>query len=177
MSGIRRQPSLGWRAVPRALLSWTERSSDGTTSETASQREALSVAPASTICRAGAYEAHDPGMTGEQGNDQGGIIMADAGPPLALMAFGLVLWLAVNATLAGISIQTVGIILFLAGALWLVIELFQSRAVLGRRRATCRPRRARRARARDLLTPGRDSPTAWQQPSASTAQPGTSARG
>jgi len=75
-------------------------------------------------------------MTGEQGNDQGGIIMADAGPPLALMAFGLVLWLAVNATLAGISIQTVGIILFLAGALWLVIELFQSRAVLGSRRAT-----------------------------------------
>jgi len=52
------------------------------------------------------------------------------------MAFGLVLWLAVNATLAGISIQTVGIILFLAGALWLAIELFQSRAVVGRRRAT-----------------------------------------
>jgi tetrahydromethanopterin S-methyltransferase subunit E len=62
--------------------------------------------------------------------------MADAGPPLGLMAFGLVLWLAVNATLAGISIQTVGIILFLAGALWLAIELFQSRAVVGRRRAT-----------------------------------------
>ena len=62
--------------------------------------------------------------------------MADAGPPLALMAFGLVLWLAVNATLAGISIQTVGIILFLAGALWLAIELFQSRAVVGRRHAT-----------------------------------------
>ena len=61
--------------------------------------------------------------------------MADAGPPLALMAFGLVLWLAVNATLAGISIQTVGIILFLAGAVWLAVELFQFRAFAGRRRA------------------------------------------
>jgi len=52
--------------------------------------------------------------------------MADAGPPVALMAFGLVLWLAVNATLAGISIQTVGVILFLAGAVWLAVELVQS---------------------------------------------------
>ena len=41
--------------------------------------------------------------------------MADAGPPLVLIAFGLALWLAVNATLAGISIQTIGLILFLAG--------------------------------------------------------------
>jgi hypothetical protein len=62
--------------------------------------------------------------------------MADAGPPVALMAFGLVLWLAVNATLAGISIQTIGVILFLAGALWLAVELFQARALVGRRRAT-----------------------------------------
>jgi len=61
--------------------------------------------------------------------------MADAGPPVALMAFGLVLWLAVNATLAGISIQTVGVILFLAGTVWLAVELFQSRAFAGRRRA------------------------------------------
>ena len=53
--------------------------------------------------------------------------MADAGPPLVLMAFGLVLWLAVNMTLAGISIQTIGIILFLVGVVWLVIELVQSR--------------------------------------------------
>ena len=51
------------------------------------------------------------------------------------MAFGLVLWLAVDAMIAGISIQTVGIILFVAGALWLAIELFQGRAVAGRRRA------------------------------------------
>ena len=61
--------------------------------------------------------------------------MADAGPPLVLISLGLVLWLAVNATLAGISIQTIGIILFLAGVVWLVIELAQARTV-GRRRAT-----------------------------------------
>ena len=53
--------------------------------------------------------------------------MADAGPPLVLMALGLILWLAVNATLAGISIQTIGIILFLVGVVWLLIELVQSR--------------------------------------------------
>jgi uncharacterized membrane protein YtjA (UPF0391 family) len=51
------------------------------------------------------------------------------------MALGLVLWLAVNATLGGISIQTIGIILFLVGVVWLLIELVQSRAVAGRRRA------------------------------------------
>ena len=62
--------------------------------------------------------------------------MADAGPPLVLMALGLVLWLAVSATLGGISIQTIGVILFLLGALWLVIELVQSRTVTrGRRTA------------------------------------------
>jgi hypothetical protein len=62
--------------------------------------------------------------------------MADAGPPLVLMALGLVLWLAVSATLGGISIQTIGVILFLLGALWLVIELVQSRATTrGRRTA------------------------------------------
>lgn len=60
--------------------------------------------------------------------------MADAGPPLVLIALGLVLWLAVNATLAGISIQTIGVILFLVGLIWLVIEMVQSRAVTGRRR-------------------------------------------
>jgi membrane-bound ClpP family serine protease len=55
--------------------------------------------------------------------------MADVGPPLGLIAIGLILWLAVKATLAGISIQTIGIILFLAGAVWLVIELVQARSV------------------------------------------------
>jgi hypothetical protein len=60
--------------------------------------------------------------------------MADAGPPLVLMALGLILWLAVNATLAGISIQTIGIILFLVGVVWLLIEVVQSRTVTRSRR-------------------------------------------
>ena len=54
--------------------------------------------------------------------------MADAGPPLGLIAVGLVLWLAVQATIAGISIQTIGLILFLVGVVWLVIELAQAPA-------------------------------------------------
>ena len=62
--------------------------------------------------------------------------MADAGPALVLMALGLILWLAVNATLAGISIQTIGVILFLVGVVWLLIELMQSRASLRRRDRT-----------------------------------------
>ena len=53
--------------------------------------------------------------------------MADAGPPIALIAIGLVLWLAVTATIAGISIQTIGVILVIVGAIWLAIELFQAR--------------------------------------------------
>jgi membrane protein implicated in regulation of membrane protease activity len=57
--------------------------------------------------------------------------MIDTGPPIALIAIGLVLWLAVSATIAGISIQTVGIILAVVGVIWLAIELFQS---AGRRR-------------------------------------------
>lgn len=57
--------------------------------------------------------------------------MADTGPPIALIAVGLILWLAVNATLAGISIQTIGLILTIIGVVWLVIEL-----------AVNRPRRA-----------------------------------
>ena len=62
--------------------------------------------------------------------------MADVGPPLGLIAIGLVLWLAVNATLAGISIQTIGIILFLAGVVWLVIELVQARSLTRHRGRT-----------------------------------------
>jgi hypothetical protein len=53
--------------------------------------------------------------------------MVDTGPPIALVAIGLVLWLAVSATIGGISIQTIGLILFLVGLVWLVIELFQTR--------------------------------------------------
>ena len=56
--------------------------------------------------------------------------MADVGPPIALIAVGLILWLAVSATVAGISIQTIGLILFLIGVAWLVIELVTN----GRRR-------------------------------------------
>ena len=55
--------------------------------------------------------------------------MADVGPPLGLIALGLVLWLAVHATIAGISIQTIGLILSLVGVVWLVIELVQSRGL------------------------------------------------
>ena len=54
-------------------------------------------------------------------------MFADAGPPLVLIAIGLVLWLAVTATVAGISIQTIGMILFVVGAIWLVIEMIQAR--------------------------------------------------
>ena len=54
---------------------------------------------------------------------------ADAGPPLVLMALGLVLWLAVTASVAGISIQTGGMILFVVGVVWLVVELIQARSV------------------------------------------------
>jgi len=55
-------------------------------------------------------------------------MVADAGPPLVLMAVGLVLWLAVSATLAGISIQTIGVILFVVGAVWLLVEMIQARS-------------------------------------------------
>jgi membrane protein implicated in regulation of membrane protease activity len=53
--------------------------------------------------------------------------MTDVGPPLGLIAAGLVLWLAVHATIAGISIQTIGLILFLVGVVWLLIELVRAR--------------------------------------------------
>ena len=66
--------------------------------------------------------------------------MADVGPPIALIAVGLILWLAITATIGGISIQTIGLILFVIGVVWLVIEL-----------AVTRPRRtvARRERVVD----------------------------
>ena len=53
--------------------------------------------------------------------------MVDIGPPIGLMAIGLVLWLAVTATVAGISIQTIGVILFVIGLVWLVIEVAVTR--------------------------------------------------
>jgi Domain of unknown function (DUF6458) len=68
--------------------------------------------------------------------------MADIGPPIGLMAVGLILWLAVTATIAGISIQTIGLILFLVGLVWLVIEVAFSRprrTVAPRERVVERP--------------------------------------
>jgi hypothetical protein len=64
--------------------------------------------------------------------------MADAGPPIFLAAIGLVLWLAVNVTLAGISIQTIGLILFLAAIVWLAFELMQARTLRTRRATVVR---------------------------------------
>ena len=61
--------------------------------------------------------------------------MIDTGPPIALIAIGLVLWLAIDATLAGISIQTIGVILAVVGVIWLLIELFQASS---RRRVVAR---------------------------------------
>lgn len=66
-------------------------------------------------------------------------MFADAGPPLVLMAIGLILWLAVTATVAGISIQTIGMILFVVGIVWLVIEMLQARTVAGRGRVIEEP--------------------------------------
>lgn len=62
--------------------------------------------------------------------------MADIGPSLALTALGLILWLAVDAKLAGISIQTIGVVLFLVGIVWMLIELMQSRPPFRRRGRT-----------------------------------------
>lgn len=55
-------------------------------------------------------------------------MVADIGPPLVLMTVGLVLWLAVTATVSGVSIQVIGVILFACGVIWLLVELLQTRA-------------------------------------------------
>ena len=68
--------------------------------------------------------------------------MADVGPPIALIAVGAILWLAITATVAGISIQTIGLILFVIGVVWLVIELAINRprrTVATRERVVDRP--------------------------------------
>jgi hypothetical protein len=68
--------------------------------------------------------------------------MADVGPPIALIAVGLILWLAITATIGGISIQTIGLILLVIGVVWLVIELAVTRprrAVATRERVVDRP--------------------------------------
>ena len=66
-------------------------------------------------------------------------MFADAGPPLVLMAIGLILWLAVTATVAGLSIQTIGMILFIVGAIWLVIEMIQARSMTAGHRVVEEP--------------------------------------
>jgi tetrahydromethanopterin S-methyltransferase subunit E len=68
--------------------------------------------------------------------------MAEIGAPIGLIAVGLILWLAVTATIAGISIQTIGLILFVIGVVWLVIEIAFNRprrAVATRDRVVERP--------------------------------------
>ena len=68
--------------------------------------------------------------------------MFDIGPPIGLMAVGLILWLAVTATIGAISIQTIGLILFLVGLVWLVIEVAVNRprrTVASRERVVDRP--------------------------------------
>jgi tetrahydromethanopterin S-methyltransferase subunit E len=68
--------------------------------------------------------------------------MAEVGPPITLIAIGLILWLAVSATIAGISIQTIGLILFIIGIVWLVIEVAINRprrTVATRERVVDRP--------------------------------------
>ena len=76
--------------------------------------------------------------------------MADVGPPIALIAVGAILWLAITATIGGISIQTIGLILTIIGVAWLVIELAINRprrAVATRERVVDRPV----AREREVL--------------------------
>ena len=77
--------------------------------------------------------------------------MADVGPPIALIAVGLILWLAVTATIGGISIQTIGLILFVIGVVWLVIELAVDPSAAHRRDARARGRPPGRPRARSAL--------------------------
>ena len=91
--------------------------------------------------------------------------MADVGPPIALIAVGLILWLAVTATIAGISIQTIGLILFLIGVVWLVIELASPGPPAQRRHARARGRPPGRPRARSALAGSRARRSASEGPS------------
>lgn len=57
-----------------------------------------------------------------------------SGTSIFLIALGAILYFAVTATVAGISIQTAGLILMLVGILGLVISLFVASRSRGRRR-------------------------------------------
>lgn len=63
-----------------------------------------------------------------------------AGSSIFLIAVGAVLRYAVTATVSGISIQTVGLILMIAGVLGLVLSLFYMLAWGPRRAAVVRDR-------------------------------------
>ena len=78
--------------------------------------------------------------------------MADVGPPIALIAVGAILWLAITATIGGISIQTIGLILTIIGVAWLVIEL----AINGPRRRRPAAGYATRERVVDRPEPVRE---------------------
>ena len=60
--------------------------------------------------------------------------MFEAGPPVAVMAIGLILWLAVTDSVGGFSIDTIGLILAISGTIWLVIELAMPRLLAPRER-------------------------------------------
>jgi hypothetical protein len=63
-----------------------------------------------------------------------------AGSSIFLIAVGAVLRYAVTATVSGISIQTIGLILIIAGVLGLVLSLFYMMAWGPRRGAVVRDR-------------------------------------
>ena len=58
------------------------------------------------------------------------------GTSIALIAIGAILYFAVNASAEGFSINTVGLILMIVGALGLVISLFMTRMATSRRGGT-----------------------------------------
>jgi uncharacterized protein DUF6458 len=60
----------------------------------------------------------------------------ETGTSLFLIAVGAILYFAVNATVSGISIATVGIILMVIGVIGLIISLFFLASWRGRRGAT-----------------------------------------
>jgi Domain of unknown function (DUF6458) len=68
-----------------------------------------------------------------------------AGGSILLIAVGAILRYAVTATVSGISIQTVGLILIIAGVLGLMLSLFYMLAWSSRRGGTVRERVVERA--------------------------------
>ena len=58
------------------------------------------------------------------------------GTSIALIAIGAILYFAVNASAEGFSINTVGLILMVVGALGLVISLFMAKMWTSRRNGT-----------------------------------------